>query len=105
MRGFLLVFSLHFGGASPTPDPWFSIDKAKHFVTAAFVQTAAFSTIRSTGVGRNTSLAGAAVVASGVSVGKELYDRKFGGDPSVKDLAWDVAGMVASAALLRRTER
>ena len=104
MRGLLMVFSLHLGGASPT-DPWFSIDKAKHFFTAAFVETVAFSAIRGAGVHRNESVVGAAIVASGVSVGKELYDRKFGGDPSLKDLTWDVAGMVASAAVLRRTER
>jgi uncharacterized protein YfiM (DUF2279 family) len=40
-----------------------------------------------------------------VSVGKELYDRRYGGDPSLKDLAWDGAGIVAASVLLRNTQR
>jgi hypothetical protein len=49
-------------------------------------------------------LAGAAIAAGAVSIGKEVYDKKFGGDPSLKDLAWDGAGILGAAMLLRRTE-
>ena len=105
MRGWALLFSLHLGpDHAAGADRWFSADKAKHFFTAAFVQSASFSALRATGVGRSGSLAGATGVASAVSVGKEVYDKKYGGDPSFKDLTWDAAGILAASALLRRTQ-
>lgn len=105
MRGLLVVFALHFGPEHPGGDSWFAADKAKHFFTAAFVQTLSFGTLRSTGLSRNASLAGATVVSSGVSIGKELNDRASGGVVSLKDLTWDAAGIASATALLRRTER
>jgi uncharacterized protein YfiM (DUF2279 family) len=105
MRGFLLVFALHFADEHPSGDKWWSADKAKHFFTAAFVQTASFGGLRAVGAGRSWSLVGASVVSSGVSIGKEMYDAKTGGTPSGKDLAWDAAGIIAASSLLHRTER
>jgi uncharacterized protein YfiM (DUF2279 family) len=105
-RGRLLACSIHFGGADRAPaDPWFATDKAQHFFMAAFVQSLGFSGLRAVGLSRSVSLAGATLASSAVSVGKELYDAKHGGDPSVKDLTWDVAGIAAATVLLRRTER
>ena len=105
MRGLILVFSLHFGRTSAGSDPWFAPDKAKHFFVAAFVQSASFSGLRFTGMSRVASMAGATAVSSAVSIGKELYDLRYGGDPSFRDLAWDGAGIVAASALLRHTTR
>ena len=106
MRGFALLFTLHFGGADPNGgDRWLSADKAKHFFMAAFVQSASFSALRTRGCRANAVLVGATVVTATVSVGKELYDRRSGGDPSLKDLAADGAGILAATALLRRTDR
>lgn len=106
MRALFLVFSLHLGaGDHGATDPWFGTDKAQHFFMAAFVQSLSFSGLRAVGLSRSASLAGATVASSAVSVGKELYDAKNGGDPSVKDLTWDVAGIAAATLLLRRTER
>ena len=55
MRG--LVLRLHaalWTDASPVQrdDRWFARDKAKHFFTAAFVQSVAFSGLRATRVSR-----------------------------------------------------
>ena len=105
MRGFLLVFTLHFGEEHPTGDKWFSADKAKHFFAAAFVQSASFGGLRAVGAGRSWSLAGASVVSSGFSIGKEVRDSRSGGRASAKDLVWDVAGIIGASALLNRTER
>jgi uncharacterized protein YfiM (DUF2279 family) len=105
MRGFLLLFSLHCPPEHPGGDRWFSADKAKHFFAAAFVQSAAFSAFRTVGLSRANAIAGATLATSAVSVGKELYDRTSGGTPSVKDLSWDAAGMLAATALLSHTER
>lgn len=105
MHGVLLAFMLTFGPAPREPDRWFAVDKTKHFFTAAFVQSVSFSALRATGLSRNASLAGATVVSAGVSIGKEIRDARGAGTPSVKDLAWDAAGIAAASALLQRTER
>ncbi|MGH7634684.1 MAG: hypothetical protein ACRENC_13200, partial [Gemmatimonadaceae bacterium] len=105
MRGLMLVFALHFGPEHPGGDSWFSADKAKHFFTASFVQTLSYGGFRTTGMSPNASLAGATVVSSVVSVGKEVWDRHSGGAFSLKDLTWDGAGIAAAAVLVRRTER
>jgi uncharacterized protein YfiM (DUF2279 family) len=105
MRGLLLLFTLN-RGDDHAGDRWFSADKAKHFFAAAFVQTASFSALRAVGASRGGALAGATLVSAAVSVGKELRDmRTPGGDPSLKDLTWDAAGILAASALLGHTER
>lgn len=103
MHRFVLLFALHFSG-KPASDPWFGADKAKHFLTSVFVESGSFSVLRRTGLNRDRALAGSVVFSSAVGAGKELYDKKFGGDPSLKDLAWDGAGIAAAAAMLRHTQ-
>lgn len=105
MRGFLLVFSLHFHDEHPRGDRWFSPDKAKHFFTAAFVQSASYGGLRSLGVSHRSSLTGATATSAVISIGKEISDARGGGTASGKDLAWDAGGIIAATALLRRTER
>jgi len=106
MRGLLLIFSLQRGGDGGAADRWFAADKAKHFFAAAFVQTVSFSALRGVGVSRGRAIAGATLVSAAVSVGKELRDRTTpGGDPSLKDLAWDAVGIAAATALLAHTEK
>ena len=105
MHGLVLVFALHFGPEHPGGDAWFGADKVKHVFAAAFVQTLSFGALRSTKLSTNASLAGATVMSSAVSVGKELSDRASGGSFSVKDLTWDATGIGAATVLLRRTER
>jgi uncharacterized protein YfiM (DUF2279 family) len=105
MHALFFVFALHFGGDEhPRGDSWFASDKAKHFFTAALVQSATFGGLRATGMTQHQSLIGATVVTSGISVGKELSDRHSGGQFSLKDLTWDGAGMVSMTALLRRVK-
>jgi uncharacterized protein YfiM (DUF2279 family) len=105
MRAFALILTLHFGGGGAGADRWFGPDKAKHFFMAAFVQSVSFGGFRTAGLSRNAALIGATVTTSAVSVGKELYDARTGGDPSLKDLTWDVGGMLAAGLLLHRTPR
>jgi uncharacterized protein YfiM (DUF2279 family) len=105
MRALALLFTLHFGEEHPGGDRWFSPDKAKHFFMAAFVQSASFSALRSTGASWNRSIAGASAVTAIVSIGKEVHDARTGGDASVKDLTWDTGGAVGASVLLRQTAR
>ncbi|MEO7082979.1 MAG: hypothetical protein ABI442_19825 [Gemmatimonadaceae bacterium] len=104
MHAFVLVFALHFGDEHPRGDSWFSSDKAKHFFTAALVQSASFGGLRATGLSRGQALAGATFVAGSISVGKELSDRHAGGEFSLKDLTWDAVGIASMTVLLRRTD-
>jgi hypothetical protein len=38
-------------------------------------------------------------------VAKEVHDRRAGGRFSVRDLAWDAAGIAAASAMLSHTAR
>jgi uncharacterized protein YfiM (DUF2279 family) len=104
MHALVLVLALHFGDEHPRGDRWFSSDKAKHFFTAALVQSVSFGGFRATGITQHASLVGATAVASGISVGKELFDRRSGGEFSLKDLSWDGAGILTMTALIHRTK-
>jgi uncharacterized protein YfiM (DUF2279 family) len=86
-------------------DGWLSADKLKHFLTSAFVQSLAYGSLRGVGANHGVALAGATVTTAAVGVGKELYDARTGGDPSVRDLAWDAAGAGTVSLLLAHTAR
>jgi len=105
MRGFLLVFSLNHAPGAPTGDGWFGADKIQHFFSAAFVQTISYGVLRGGGVSHGAALGGASVVTATIGIGKEVYDARHKGDPSVRDLAWDAAGAGAMTVLLSRTAR
>ena len=103
--GLIFVFTIGLKQDHSAGDRWFAPDKAKHFFTAAFVQSASFSALRVTGLSRDQALGGATVLTAGVSIVKEVLDKRGAGTASGKDLAWDAAGMAAATALLTRTER
>ena len=97
---FLLVASLQL-----PPDPWFGVDKVKHFFVSAFVQSVVYGTLRATNAGHRSSLYGASAASAVVGIGKELRDRRAGGPFSVRDLVWDAAGAGTATLLLDRTRR
>lgn len=87
----------------PPRDAWFGADKVKHFFMSAFVQSAAFSAARAAGASNSTAQVSGAFATAVAGIGREVHDRRRGKVFSVKDLAWDAAGGVAAAALLKRT--
>jgi uncharacterized protein YfiM (DUF2279 family) len=97
---FALVLSLQ---GAPS-DGWLGADKIKHFLLAGFVQSTSYSVLRATSLDHRSSLMGATALSAGVAVGKELSDRRSTGF-SVRDLAWDAAGIGVSTALLDRIQR
>lgn len=104
--GLGFVLTLHFGPVQAPvkrEDRWLSNDKAKHFFTSMFIESLTFSAIRATRVSKGGALVSASIVTAGVGIGKEIYDLKFGGDPSFKDLTADAAGIGAGAALMHQT--
>ena len=88
---------------APPTDRWFGVDKVKHFMISAFVQSAAFSAARAAGVNRPNAQLLAGVSTAVVGIGREVYDRRQGKVFSVKDLTWDAAGGLAAAAILNGT--
>jgi len=105
MRGLLLVLSLGGSPGGRPDDGWLSADKAKHFLTSAFVQTLAYGSLRGIGANHGAALVGATLTTAAVGVGKEVYDARTGGDPSVRDLAWDAAGAGVMTLFLAHTAR
>jgi uncharacterized protein YfiM (DUF2279 family) len=84
---------------------WFGADKLKHFLMSALIQSTTYSTARAVGVGDSPSrIVGGAAVA-GVSLWKEVHDRRTSKPFSVEDLTWDAAGAVAADALLGHTRK
>ena len=86
----VFAFALPHRG-SPPRDAWFGVDKVKHFVVAAVVETAGYAAFHGAGLRPRASLTGATLLTAGASVGKEIFDRRRTGLFSVRDLAWDAA--------------
>lgn len=86
-------------------DPWFSPDKAKHFVIAGFVESATFAGMESVGASRNASLGGALAITGALSILREVHDKRVKNQFSFRDLAWDLAGGAAAFVMLRHTQR
>lgn len=87
----LLATALIAATASANADEWTGADKTKHVVAGAAVSSIVTSVTKNELHG---FLAGVAV-----GVGKELYDAHGSGHPSMKDLAWTVAGSYMGAKL------
>lgn len=104
---FVLVFAF-WGGpapARPPEDPWFGRDKALHFVASAAIQGATHAVLRARGLDYGPASRSAAAVTLSIGVGKEWWDKRRGGDPSVRDIAWDAAGVTAAAVGVRQVDR
>lgn len=83
-----------------TPDRWLAPDKVKHLVVAAAAQSGTYATLR-LGADHGAALAGATVATVALSVVKERLDRRGTGF-SVRDLAWDAAGIAIATFVLTR---
>ena len=105
MRGIVLVFTLAGAPRAHPADGWLAQDKVKHFFTAAFVQSFGYGSLRAAGVSHGLALAGATTATVAVSLGKEAWDARGHGTPSVKDVVWDAAGAGAATALLVKVQR
>ncbi|MFP4624891.1 MAG: hypothetical protein ACLFRX_11975 [Gemmatimonadota bacterium] len=86
---------------APPPDRWLAEDKLQHFTMSFAATTMAYGAARF-GADRDTALATAAAAALGLGLAKELLDQRRGGRFSLKDLAWDVAGVALGVVFTRR---
>lgn len=104
-RSTLLAGVLHQQRAKPDPGPdrWLAEDKVRHFAMSFAVTGMAFGGARvmlDAAAARNTAVAFAALLG----VGKELMDARRGGPFSLKDLAWDAAGVALGYSFVQHID-
>jgi putative lipoprotein len=100
------LFYAQMAAPQPHPDPWFGIDKIKHFFISAFIESLSYSGLQATRMKHRSAMAGAIGITIGFGLGREIHDLRTPGNIfSVRDLTWDAIGTAAGAALLSHTIR
>ena len=105
MNKFAVVFAFSMQLSAPPADAWFGADKVKHFFMTAFIQSAAYGSLRATTLDHGPSLAGASAASIAFGIGKEVHDRRTYGLFSTRDLVWDAAGAGTATLMLQHTRR
>lgn len=101
----LTVLTLPFGGPErqgAPRDAWFGVDKAKHFVVSAVIQSAGHSVLRANGYDYREAAWTAAAITMTVGVSKEMWDARQGRIFSWKDLVADAAGGATGAVIVKQ---
>jgi putative lipoprotein len=80
-------------------DPWFGHDKALHFGASVMLASGGYAATSLVTDDRRVRLAVGGGFALSLGVAKELWDLEGHGDPSWRDLTWDVVGTVTGLAL------
>ncbi len=92
---------------APAADPWLGRDKALHFGASFALAVGGYAGASLVFEKRPGRMIAGAAFALSIGVAKEIADSHFRGDPSVRDLAWDAAGValgiLAAWAIERRT--
>lgn len=91
--------------AQATEDPWLGRDKALHFGATATLSIGGYTAGRQVCEDRTTALAVGAGIAMGAGIAKELADMAGAGDPSWRDLTWDLVGTVTGLAFAWTIDR
>ena len=73
-------------------DPWFGPDKVLHLEAAGSLAIVGYAGAAMNTTDRPTRAGVGAGLAVGAGIGKELWDLDGHGDPSWRDLTWDVIG-------------
>lgn len=81
------------------PDPWLGQDKAQHFAVTATLAADGYWLLATKLPARGTTLLFAAAPPLLLGAAKETWDLMGHGDPSWKDVTWDVLGTVSGLAL------
>ncbi len=106
MRHSLIVLSLVLGAAEARADSWVSEDKALHFGFSGAIAIGGYGAATSFSESLPARVGFAASVSLLSGIGKELWDASGGnGDPSWKDLTWDVLGAAVGVAICWAIDR
>ncbi len=90
--GLLLGLVVPVQGFAVDPDPWFAMDKARHFAAASLLAGGAYAVAAGCDASGEGRLWAGGLTAMGAGAAKELWDLRGHGDPSWRDLAWDGVG-------------
>ena len=80
-------------------DEWLGPDKRLHFAASASLALLGYGGAALATDDRGMRAGVAAAIAIDVGIAKELWDRAGHGDPSGRDLAWDVLGAATGVAV------
>ncbi|HEX2657419.1 MAG TPA: hypothetical protein VHU40_04075 [Polyangia bacterium] len=86
------------------PDPWFGRDKALHFGATGSLALVGYGGAALKTPEPWTRVAAGATLGLGVGIAKELYDLTGAGDPSWRDLTWDVVGTATGVLVARAVD-
>ena len=86
-------------GQARGPDPWLGRDKAAHFAVSLGIASITYGVSTRYVDARGHALLIGGGVSLTIGAGKELLDLAGYGDPSWKDLVWDVIGTAAGLAV------
>jgi uncharacterized protein YfiM (DUF2279 family) len=87
---------------TPRPDAWIAEDKLQHFAMSFAATVFAYGGAR-TVLDPDAALIAAGSTALLAGIGKEIHDARSGRWFSLKDLAWDVAGVALGLTLAHHT--
>jgi len=101
-RAAMVVAAMVAGGVLPNvfpsaahaqeADPWFGRDKGLHFSATASIAATGYAGTALVTDDRRVRAGVGAGLALGAGIGKEIWDLSGHGDPSFRDLVWDVIG-------------
>jgi putative lipoprotein len=80
-------------------DPWFAEDKAKHFAASGLIAASGYSIGALSFDARYKALLLGGGLALSAGIAKETYDLAGYGNPSWRDLTWDVIGTAVGLGL------
>jgi uncharacterized protein YfiM (DUF2279 family) len=86
--------------AAAAADRWVAEDKLQHFAASFAATSMTYGGARSL-LDRRAARVAAGSVALALGVAKEIADARRGGPFSLKDMAWDAAGVALGLALAR----
>ncbi len=86
-------------------DRWFGRDKALHFGASGLLAAGGYGAAGLHTEQRSVRLAVGASAALTIGVAKEILDRYTGGQPSGRDLAWDLLGTATGVGLAWLVDR
>jgi putative lipoprotein len=101
--GIALVLFLHLAArpcqARDDADPWWGKDKALHFSATALIAADGYAAASLVSKREAVRAGVGSLLAVTAGAAKEVYDRYAGGDPSLRDLTWDVVGAATGTVL------
>jgi uncharacterized protein YfiM (DUF2279 family) len=80
-------------------DPWWGKDKTLHFSASALLAVDGYAAASLVSNREDVRAGAGALLALTAGAAKEVCDRYAGGNPSLRDLTWDVVGAATGTAL------